>query len=354
MQDVFTSSVDVFFISLKIWNGDKTSIPVDAVIDLALPPTTNVFDSETSEWTATVSFEISKYLESYIDDGVYIQSSGTNYNGDNAVWYQYSASASGSGGGNFPVTSSVKLATSGVGYTTEGSNPGTTVASEDGKVFGNHSKKLIADPNGSYLIPVYIGDNSNNEEIRTKTQNITITSLGFTLNSINSGEQIAYIPLNSSTFGSEWATNKEIKYQVYANIGAAIYGLSFNGIDTYIDLGIVPLLNSSNSYVKTNFRAYNWESFDYPFGYFNSSSDRFYLYRASVNEERYGIQSTTETIVTPTTYPNPDTYQEVYVNPNSWSPSDPSLRKARVVVGGTDGLGGTLTGSRYAICSNVK
>lgn len=50
-----------------------------------------------------------------------------------------------------------------------------------------------------------------------------------------------------------------------------------------------------------SFKASNWESIKYPFGYFNTGSDTFSMYRNGSNEERYMLQSTASTNTSPAT-----------------------------------------------------
>ena len=310
----FISATDVgnvaiaqnFFIYLKIWTGLKASVPSSNTIELFLPaiPTGQELESN-------VTFEISKFITEHLDDDEYITSSGSNYNGGAAVWYEYTVSAD---NGSAVVTSTTRLATSGVGRVEDGSNPGTTVSTENGKVFGNHSNNLIVDPNGSYLIPVYIGDTSTNDSVVTQTQTINITSLGFTLNSTESSEQVAYIPINITTFGSEWLTGNKIKYSIAdSNGNTALRGLSFfSGNSAYMNLGKVPLLNSGDSYVSMKFKAYDWSSYVNPFGYYSAGSDRFDFNRGGGNEY-YSLQAGTPIEVSPSNYPTPDNYQSFLV-----------------------------------------
>jgi hypothetical protein len=88
-------------------------------------------------------------------------------------------------------------------------------------------------------------------------------------------------------------------------------GIQFDGISTYMDLGIVPLLNSADSYVKMKFKATNW-AYKMPFGFSNPSSDKFYFYLPPTND-RYVLQSSVETTVIPSQYPTSDSYQEMEI-----------------------------------------
>lgn len=292
-----------FFVLLKIWVGDKTAIPATDQESLFLPAIPTGQELETS-----ISFEISKYLVNYIDDGTYVDSDGINYNGDSAVWYRYTISAD---TGSLPITSDVKLATNGVGRIVDGTNPGTTVVLENNKIFGNHSTKSILDPSGKYVVPVYIGDNSSNNGISTDTQGISISGLGFTLNSIDSREQVAYVPLSSSTFGSEWVDDGQIKYTIdNSNGNTPLRGLSFNKAEgDYLDLGIVPLLNSQDSYVKLKFQMFGLVDEQRPFGYAVSGSNQFNYFQLA-GDDRWRLQNANIT-VTPSVYPNPSFYQEM-------------------------------------------
>jgi hypothetical protein len=311
-KDVFLAAqADNFFVFLRIWSGDKTAIPVDVTVDLFLPA---IFvQQDESGYETKVTFEISKYLEDYINAGEYVPSSGTiPYNGSAAVWYNYEVSATGSGGGNSPVTSATKLATSGRGLIEDGSNPGTTVASENGKIFGKHSRSLVVDPNGEYMIPIYVGDDSTNVSLDTKTQVIGLaTDLSMTLNSIDSNEQIGYVFLNKFILGSEWEAGNEICLSII-NSTTALDGISFNASNqTYMNLGIVPMLNSLDSYVKTNFVAFNWD-LKKPFGYDNGGNDNFWFYRINAqNKSVWSLQNGTG--VDAPQLVSSDSYQETEV-----------------------------------------
>lgn len=328
-KDVYApAQADNFIISLKIWSGDKTAIPTTNTEELFLPA---VFvQQDESGYETKVTFEISKYLEDYINAGEYVPSNGIiPYNGSAAVWYNYKVSATGSGGGNLPVTSATKLATSGRGLIEDGSNPGTTVASENGKIFGRHSRSLVVDPNGEYMIPIYVGDDSTNVSLDTKTQVIGLaTDLSMTLNSIDSNEQIGYVFLNKFILGSEWEAGNEICLSIISST-TSLDGISFNSDNqTYMDLGIVPLLNSADSYIKMNFKAF-YTSNECPFGM--GGSNPFQLIKFA-NEESWNLQDTTTTVVTPTEYPNPTEYQELHVYNNSTNPPTLNLEIGGVLI----------------------
>jgi hypothetical protein len=335
VKDVYLpAKADNFYISIKIWTGIKTAIPTDVTISLFLPAVFIGFDDD--GYTTKCTFEISKFLQEYIDNDDYISSSGANYNDGAAVWYNYSASATGTGGGNFPITSTTRLATNGYGRFEEGSNPGTTVAASNGVVFGNHSTKSLCDPSGSYVVPIYIGDSSTNEAIRANGQSITLASLGFTLGSADSAEQIAYVVFNSTNI-PDWEPNKTIEYAILQS-GTPLVGISFNSADnTYMNLGKVPLLNSNNSYVKIKQQPFLTTATETWFGYDFGGSEIFQMLQTNGNPN-YAIQ---QRPATSGGFPNPTLYQELYFNPNVWGP-DPAQRKCRVMVGGTDGFGGTV------------
>ena len=55
-------------------------------------------------------------------------------------------------------------------------------------------------------------------------------------------------------------------------------GLQFDGVSTYMDLGIVPMLNSADSYFKASFKATDW-NLKQIFGYDNGGNDNFWFYR---------------------------------------------------------------------------
>lgn len=114
-------------------------------------------------------------------------------------------------------------------------------------------------------------------------------------------------------------------------------GLRFNGSNQYLNIGQVPMLNSADSYVILKYKASNWENVKWPFGYFNTGADAFGMYRNGVNEERYQLLTTPNIVVTPTEYPNPNSYQEFRVNVENWNGGiNPTLT---VSIGGNRILG---------------
>lgn len=311
-----------YFIDIRAWTGLKASIPAAANYELFLPAET------VSGILTKTSFEISKFVKEFIDSDNYIASTGTIYNGDGAVWYEYRVSADNGAGA---ITSPVRLALDGYGHYEEGTNPGTTVADENFKVFGNHSTKLVYNNSDSYLIPIYVGNGSLNKDLITDTQVIELdTELGFTLGSLESSEQIAYINLNSTTMGADWVEGATFNYGVGSVPATSfIKGISFDGVGTYMDLGIVPLLNSADSYVNMKFKAFNWASGQRPFGYNVSTPNGFEMYRGAT-AENYRLQAN-ETIITPSVYPTPDNYQEMNIVVTNWA-----SKELAVLVDGND------------------
>lgn len=271
-----------YFIELRVWTGLKTSIPTTVTTSLFLPA---VFVKLTE---TNVSFEISKFIQAYIENDIHVDTSSVNYNGDNAVWYNFEISAD---SGSAVVTSDTKLALQGRGTTAEGSNPGTTVLEENNKLFGNYSDSLIVDVNGSYSAPVYVGDTSQNKGILLGIDNyVLFSTLGITLNSLDSAYQVAYIPINETTVGGEWVEGNKIDVTIGTGT-SVLTGISF--VDgAYMDMGLFPLLFNEDDYLEFDFKAFNWDSNNAPFGYQNGAPDRFSMVRTGTNIE-YRTQNTT-------------------------------------------------------------
>jgi hypothetical protein len=285
---------------LSIWTGAKgVAPPVDATVyNLSNP----IGFYDTVVIGTVTQFRIDSYLSSEMFD----QPFESDYL-SSAVWYQFTVT---SDNPNTPFVSDIKLATTGYGYYDDNTNAGTTITAEDGKVFGNQSSLLACDPSKSYIAPIYVGDTSTNKDIVTDTQTIELdTDLGITLGSLESDEQIALVPMGSDTFGAEWITGTQLEYVVTNVTGgnAPIYGIGFDGISQYMDLGIVPMLNGDSSYLKSNFKAMNWQSAQNPMGY-NGGGERFYFWREGTPRDIYLLQTGTQFINDPATYPTPDDY----------------------------------------------
>ena len=264
---------DNFYISLYVWSGDKVANkPATPTEQRFLPAI--ALDLGEFGFITEVSFEISKFLEAYIEQSIFKYPTAINYN-DGAVWYSYKVSATGSGGGNIPFESDTKLAVQGRGTVRELSNPGTTVANENNKVFGNHSTDLIVNTNGNYSIPIYVGGASTNKALRVGSTGITLTSLGVTLGSADNDKQIVYLPINSTTFGGLWSEGKEIEYSIVSTTATTILdGIQTDGISTYYDLGTIPLLDVTDDYISVTMQTVAGTNVA-PFGYQDGSPNVF-------------------------------------------------------------------------------
>ena len=299
-QDVYISFDDnqhlidpKYIFELYIWDGDKTSLP-------ATPTITLQANADQASTLYTARFNIDSYLKDFLYSNPHKPTSGVNYS--DGVWYYFTCQLvtqtiiTGD-----TVTSATKLGTRGYGLWADNSNAGTTIALSNNIVFGNQSSNLICDPDGRYLTPVYIGDTSTNKSVVTKTQILAIAAdFGFTLNSANSSEQIALLPFSASIFGSEWSDSKVIDYFIGSSV-TILQGLSFNDGATgqYMDLGIVPMLNSSDSYVKLNFKAFNFGDGNpnYAFGYDNSTVDDLFQLAKRPTDESWNLQRNAGTVV---------------------------------------------------------
>lgn len=90
-------------------------------------------------------------------------------------------------------------------------------------------------------------------------------------------------------------------------------GIQFDGVSTYMDLGIVPVINNLDSYIKMSFKAVNWDDeLSSPYGYTVSESNKNNFVRAATYDV-IGIQSD-PAFVFPTRYVNPNTYQELIIS----------------------------------------
>lgn len=293
-------------LKLEIWTGNKTPVPADGN---TLKTIYNLNEPIGGIEDLSISTLTNFSLDSFLAAELFNQPYTDNYLSA-AVWYRYTATGD---NGNTPYVSSTKLATSGYGFYKDNINAGTTIAEMNGRVFGNQSTKLFCHNSGTYTVPVYVGDTSTNKSIVTKNQIITFDSLNIAQNSITSSAQIAFVPINAATFGSEW-TNGSLKYLISSAVTEPTFGLRFNGTDSYMDLGTVPLLNSADSYVKMKFQATNWGGVNHPFGYENSGADRFTMFRISGGaSDVYKMMVTGQVLVNPSEYPTPDNYQEFLV-----------------------------------------
>lgn len=320
--DVFNSfNVEVF-----IWEGDLVSDkPVSPTLSLTVAAE---YQAENLRYAGY--FDLGRYIQPYLD---FLPKTGDYQKG---VWVEYEYTRNGVVG-DTPIQSITLFALLGANKYELGGTAPTGQSLFNGVVMGCNSNELTCHPDSDLLAPIYVGSDSTNAKIVTATQVIDLTTLGATLNSDDSAEQIFYLPLNATTFGGEWQEGKTIKYYITDSSGQAIIeGISFNSaISAYMNLGIVPMLNSADSYIKLTYQAFNWDNMNVPFGYNNNLSvadDRFYLIRNNANEEGYNLQAATQTTVTPTDYPNPNDYQEfhVYDSPIS-TPADPLLN---VEIGG--------------------
>ena len=315
-------------VGVYIWEGDVTSNkPLSPTLSLTIVANeTDMFPDPDSR---VGYFDLGRYVQPYLE---FLPKDGNYQKG---VWVQYETRRN-----NYPldpvVTGLQLFALLGANRYEKGETNYFIQDVFNGVVMGCNSNELTCSPDSSLIAPVFVGGVSTNAKIVTSTQSIDLTSLGATLNSDDSGEQIFYVPLNENTFGSEWQEGKSIKYFITDSDGQPyLEGIEFDGISTYMDLGIVPMLNSSDSYVKLTFKATNYGvgNNDWAFGYDNnfSSGDLFQMRKQSTMEN-YFLLSNVVTTVNPSDYPNPDSYQEfrVYDSPIS----TPSLPTLNVEIGG--------------------
>ena len=247
--DARTTLFTAYNVEVFIWEGDLTADkPSTATLSLTVPA-----ESVTGEtYSYAAYFDLGRYIQPYLD---YLPKT-TNYQKGVWVQYEYTRNLVLS---DTPVVSDVLYALLGANRYEVGNTSPTPQTEFNGVVMGCNSNELTCHPDSDLIAPVYVGSDSTNAKIVTQTQSIDLTTLGATLNSDDSNQQIFYIPLNATTFGSEWQEGKTIKYFITDSTGAAIIeGISFNS-STYMDLGIVPMLNSDDSFVKLTFRPFNWE-----------------------------------------------------------------------------------------------
>jgi len=316
--DARTTLFTAYNIEVFIWEGDLTADkPSTATLSLTVPA-----ESVTGEtYSYAAYFDLGRYIQPYLD---YLPKT-TNY--QKGVWVQYEYTR------NLvlsdpPVVSDVLYALLGANRYDVGNTSPTPQTEFNGVVMGCNSNELTCHPESDLVAPVYVGSDSTNAKIVTETQAIDLTTLGATLNSDDSNEQIFYIPLNATTFGSEWQEGKTIKYYITDSTGSAIIeGISFNGSTSYMDLGIVPMLNSDDSFIKLTFRPFYGTS-DAPFGYDNippTADDQFQMFKFA-SSEQYNLQTGGIITVNPSDYPNINTLQEIHIydSPASGA-SDPTL-----------------------------
>lgn len=194
-----------FELDITIWKGAKTPIPTPETRKLILPAV-----PELGNATSAV-FEVASFINKEIDNSFPIptQFGVPTYNGDNGVWVSMTVQT------DTDVelfTGATFFATSGVGLYRDGDNPGTNIVNEDGKVFGSQSPQLVFDHSKDYLVPIYIGDTSQNDVLKTNLGDIDLLGDGYVLNSADSRQQIAYVAFGSSLAG--WAPLVQFEYYV--------------------------------------------------------------------------------------------------------------------------------------------
>jgi hypothetical protein len=80
----------------------------------------------------------------------------------------------------------------------------------------------------------------------------------------------------------------------------ALYGIQFDGVSTYMNLGQVPLINLEGDFIELKFLATNWQNIKIPFGYVDGINGSFQVFMdGSYANEKWAIQQ-----VTSTTYKN--------------------------------------------------
>ena len=306
--DVFNSfNVEVF-----IWEGDLVSDkPVSPTLSLTVA---SEYQAENLRYAGY--FDLGRYVQPYLD---FLPKTGDYQKG---VWVEYEYTRNGVVG-DTPIQSITLFALLGANKYELGGTTPTGQSLFNGVVMGCNSNELTCHPDSDLLAPIYVGSDSTNAKIVTATQVIDLTTLGATLNSDDSAEQIFYLPLNATTFGSEWQEGNTIKYFVTDSDGQPyLEGIEFDGVSSYMDLGIVPMLNSQDSYVSLTYKA-NFGTSDAPFGYDNvppTANDQFQMFKFP-STEQYGLLNGTPTTVDPSEYPNPTKYQEFRVFPEDYLPA---------------------------------
>ena len=240
-------------LSLFIWSGAKASVPGTATVVLNQQATEIVagFDN------TYCLFKIDEFIAAeMIPFPVNI-----NYNENDARWFKVEVIADTSA---MTYDSGTKLATLGWGEYNEGANPGYASAADmSGQIF-NLSSQMNITSNVESRLSMYVGESSTNEQIA--------------LTSVANGEGTT-----------------------------DLIGRRFNGVNTFMDLGIVPMLNTDDSYIKLWFKGTNWQNTN-PFGYNGASDQKCFVFRDSGIDDKYTLQTSTTT-TQPATWPNVDDYQ---------------------------------------------
>lgn len=217
------SASTYLILNVYVWQGLKANKP--STPQRALRQDNLVADGSGDTYA---TFEVSNYISEFVENDttvgntntrginsdIYIGTTygATEYNGQNGTWYQFEADDSGV---EEPISDLTKFATLGKGYYSHNMNPGTNTFNQANKIYGNHANVLFGDPTNEYIVPVYIGDDSNNKSIIsggvTKTFDV---DFGFTLQSTDSAEQIGYIVLSGVDWGTAWDNGREFTYTI--------------------------------------------------------------------------------------------------------------------------------------------
>lgn len=274
-------------LKLFIWSGAKASLPStpSRILNQAA---TLVVGGGTDE--TYCFFKIDDFIASELIPVPAL----LNYGVKNAVWYRVQVIADTALDpleDNYLTTTN--LATLGWGSHIGGANPGVTDASTlSGKIF-NLVDRMNITSNVTSRLSMYVGESSNN-------QKIGLSSLA---NGVGTSDLV---------------------------------GMKFKGVNQYMDLGIVPLLNSADSKIILKFKATNYGagSPNYAWGYDNNfaSGDILQIAKYATSEQLY-LQYNSNTVISPSQYPTPNNYQEIEIYELD---STPSLS---VKIGGSD-IGG--------------
>jgi len=124
---------------------------------------------------------------------------------------------------------------------------------------------------------------------------------------------------HARTSASDTAVASLIIKGVTINVNVPIYGLRFDGASTDLNLGIVPLLNSSDSYIKLRFKAYNFGdgSPNYAFGYDDALTNNLFQMGKFPTTEAWNIQYEITNIES--NYPNPNEFNELIISVDNWA-----------------------------------
>lgn len=208
IQEGSGAALETLTAYLYIWTGLKSPRPAGSLrYTLNLKP---VDRPDIGVGATVTTFEISKFLREYIEADTRPVTDSSEYNEANGVWFDIEAEAP----AQTLISSSTKFAVLGWGRHEDGTNPGTTVADQNGKVFGTHSSALIYDDQSDYLIPVFVGQGSTNSEIQSVQGGdfLLDVDLGYTLGSLLSTRQIAYVRIGKTLYGSAWENDKFLDY----------------------------------------------------------------------------------------------------------------------------------------------